>query len=67
MLANVLPLIQPLTHLVGSKGHIYFSESSNVACQIDGNEAENTMQENILPFYTPTTLRAVKRSKQFTF
>ena len=35
----------------------FFSESSHVACQINRNEVENTMQANILPFYTPTTPR----------
>ena len=34
----------------------FFSESSPVACQINGSEAKNTMQANILPFYTPTAL-----------
>ena len=40
---NSLPLYTPLT------------ESSHVAYQINGNEAENTMQANTLPYYTPTT------------
>ena len=58
----------PLTPGVGSKGHIFFfSESSHVACKIKGNEAENTLQANILPFCTLTTPDGVKRSKQFFF
>ena len=52
MLANILPLHLPFTPGVGSKGHVFFffSESSRVAYQINRNEAENTMQANILPF-----------------
>ena len=47
---NSLPLHTPLTPEVGSKGRfVFFSESSHVACQIIGNEAENTVQINILP------------------
>ena len=34
-----------------------FSESSHVACQIKQEEAENTMQANILLLYTHTTPR----------
>ena len=34
---------------------ILFLKSCNVAYQINGNDAENTMQANILPFYIPTT------------
>ena len=34
---------------------VFFPESSHVAYQFYGNEAENTMQANILPVYTPTT------------
>ena len=50
MLANIL-LLHPSPR-VGSKGHFL---SSHVTCQIYRNEAENTMQANIRPFYTPTT------------
>ena len=40
----------------GSRAHlVFFPESSPVAYQIYRNEAENTMQANILPVYTPTT------------
>ena len=31
--------------------------------ELNGNETENTMQANILPFYTPTAQDGVKRSK----
>ena len=59
MLANILPLqLQTLTPGMGSKGpgvgrdkrsfFFFFSESSHGAYQINGNEAENTMQANIL-------------------
>ena len=55
MLANVLSLHTPLSPVVGSKGQfLFFSESSRVACHINGNEAEKTMQAYSLPFYTPT-------------
>ena len=33
--------------------------------KLNGNEIENKMQVNILPFYTPTPPNEVKRSKQF--
>ena len=35
--------------------------------ELSRNEAENTLQANILPFYTPMTPRWVKRSKHFIF
>ena len=55
MLSNSLHT--PLTHEVGQKCHCFFlSESSHVAYQNNGNEAENTMQSNSLPFYKPTAL-----------
>ena len=43
---------------------VFFSERSPDACQINGNEAENIMQANILPFYTPRPPDGVDRSKQ---
>ena len=53
MLASVLSLHTPLVPPgLGSKGFFIFSKRSNAACQINGNEAEYTMQANILPFYT---------------
>ena len=33
----------------------FFSESSHVAYQINGNEVKNTMQANILPSCVPST------------
>ena len=49
MLANSLPLHTPLTSRVGSNGQLFFfSESCHVAYQINRNEADNTMQANIL-------------------
>ena len=51
-----MPLQTPLTYRMGSKSQlIFFSENNPVAYQINMNEAENTMQANILPFYTSTT------------
>ena len=50
MLANILPSHTLLSPGVGSK-HITFSESSHVAYQIKGNEAQNIMQANILPLH----------------
>ena len=52
MLASVLSLHTPLVPGLGSKGFFIFSERSHVACQINGNETEYTMQANIQPFYT---------------
>ena len=66
MLANALLLHTPLIPGLGSKVNFFYSESSHVAGQINGNEAENTLQANILPFYTPTTSRWVKNSKHFS-
>ena len=66
MLVNVLPLHTPLTSGEGSKGHFFFfSESCQVACQANGNEAENTMQANSLPLYTPMTSRWGPKVKTF--
>ena len=57
MLANILPFHTPIDPWVRGQRVIYlFSESSHVACQINRNEAENKMQANILPFYTPTKI-----------
>ena len=55
MLANTLPLHTPLAPGLESKCHFFYSESSHVANQINGNEAEITMQANILPFYKHST------------
>ena len=35
--------------------------------QLDGNEAENTMQASILPFYTPMAPRWGQRVKKNLF
>ena len=62
---NVLPLHTPLTPGGVKRPFFFFSESSHVACQINGNEAENTMQANTLPFYTPMTPRWGPKVKTF--
>ena len=55
MLANVLHLHTPLPPLGGvKKPFFFFSESSHVANQMNGIEAENTIRANNLPFYIPT-------------
>ena len=64
MLANSKPLHAPLTPGLGSKV-FFFSESSHVAYQINGNEAWNNIQANILPFTQPQPLDGVKRSRRF--
>ena len=55
MLASILPFQTPLITGLRSKGQLCFiSESCHVAYQSNGNEADNTMQANILPFFMPT-------------
>ena len=54
---NVLPLHTSLN----PRGTKVFSFS--VSVELNENEAENTMQANILPFYTSTAPDGVKRSK----
>ena len=51
----------------GSKSHFFFAESSHVACQINGNEAENIVLANSLPFNTPTTPRWGQKVKIIYF
>ena len=63
MLANVLPLHAPLTP-GGSKGH-FFLFCKHV--KLIGNEAENTLQANVLPFYTPSAPRWGNKVKTFLF
>ena len=66
MLANVLFLHTPFSPEVGLQGQfVFFSESSHVACQINGNEAENTMQANTLPFYTRVTPKWGRKVRTF--
>ena len=49
-----------------SKRHFYFfSESSHVAYQIHGNEAENIMQAITLPLYTTMIPGWGQKSKTF--
>ena len=63
---NIFPLHTSLTPGVGSRGQfVFYSESSHVACQIYGNEAENAMQASIMPYYTPTTPRWGQKVKTF--
>ena len=65
MLASILPL-HTLDPWVVSKCQLFFFfKSSRVAYQVNGNEAENTMQANFKPFNTPRPLDVVKRSKHF--
>ena len=47
-----------------SKVICFFSVSYDVAYQINRNEAENTMQANSVPFYTPTTTGWGQKVKQ---
>ena len=65
------PLYTPLTPGGQKVIFFFFSESSHVACQIKKNEAKNTMQANILPFYTPMINTVFKRTyiilKSFTY
>ena len=53
-----------LTHTLDPWGGVKrsFFLSRKLSCLINGNEAKNTMQASILPLYTPTTPRRVKRS-----
>ena len=55
MVADSLPLHTSLTFGIGSIGLFFFSENSHVAYQINGHEAENSMQANSMPFYTLDT------------
>ena len=65
MLANISPVLLPLTPGVGSNCHFFFSESSYVAYQINGNEVKNTMQANFLPSCVPSTPGCVGKVKAF--
>ena len=56
MLAYGLPLHAPLTP-GGQKVIFSFLKVVMLHVKLNGKEAENTMQANILPFYTPTTPR----------
>ena len=60
MQANNLPLHTPLSG-VGVNGFSF------VAYQINGSEAENPMQGNILRFEPPTTSGRVIKLKHFFF
>ena len=62
---NIFPLHTPLIPVVGSKGHFFLFWK--YACQINWNEAENTMQANILHYYTPTTPRLCQKVKTIYF
>ena len=55
MVANIFPTDTPSTQGVGSKGHIYFSESRHVAYQIKADDAGSNMVAIILPTDTPLT------------
>ena len=56
MLASLLSLLLLLTPEEGFKCIFFsFSERSHVVYQINRREALNTMQANILPFYTHST------------
>ena len=66
MLANALLLHTPLIPGLESKDNFFYSESSHDACQVNRKEAENPLQANIPPFYTPTTSRWVKRTNIFS-
>ena len=54
MVANILPTETPSTQ--GSKGQtVSFSESSQIAYQIEADEAGSQMVANCLPTDTPST------------
>ena len=55
MLANFGALTHTRPDGVGSIGYSFLSLAFMLHIQINGYEAKNTMQANILPFYTLST------------
>ena len=51
----------------GSKGENIFSESGHFECQIQGNEAYDNIQSNILPLHIPTTPRMGSKGQSSFF
>ena len=53
---------------MGSKGkNIFFSGSGHVEYQIQGNEAYDNIQSNILPLHIPTTPRIGSKGQNSFF
>ena len=52
----------PLTTGVGSKDHFFRSESRHSSCQINGKEAENTVQALFYPSIHPRPPERANRS-----